>query len=155
MTDEVWVLGATGRTGRAITDKLHRSGVPLVLVGRDEARLSGLAAELGGSRVVAGSLTSTLSEVAASRPGVVVSTVGPFTITAGQVASACPPGTHYVDVANELSAVQTVLGFDRRAAAGQVLVTGAGFGEARADLPPGQLRLPAGARCPGRTGGDT
>jgi len=76
MTDEVWVLGATGRTGRAITDKLHRSGVPLVLVGRDEARLSGLAAELGGSRVVAGSLTSTLSEVAASRPGVVVSTVG-------------------------------------------------------------------------------
>lgn len=129
MTDEAWVLGATGRTGRAIADKLHRSGVPLVLVGRDEARLSGLAAELGGPRIVAGSLASTLSVVAASRPGVVVSTVGPFTTTAAQVASACPPGTHYVDVANELSAVQTVLGLDRRAAAaGQVMVTGAGFG---------------------------
>ncbi len=45
------------------------------------------------------------------------------------MASACPPGTHYVDVANELSAVQTVLGLGRRAAAaGQVMVTGAGFG---------------------------
>jgi len=129
MTDEAWVLGATGRTGRAIADVLHRSGVPLVLVGRNEARLSGLAAELGGPRIVAGSLASTLSVVAASRPGVVVSTVGPFTTTAAHVASVCPPGTHYVDVANELSAVQTVLGLDRRAAdAGQVMVTGAGFG---------------------------
>ncbi len=59
MTDEAWVLGATGRTGQAIADVLHRSGVPLVLVGRDHARLSGLAAELGGPRIVAGTLAST------------------------------------------------------------------------------------------------
>jgi len=59
----------------------------------------------------------------------VVNTVGPFTATAVTVARACPPGTHYVDVANELQAIQEILDLDREAAdTGRVFVTGAGFG---------------------------
>jgi len=130
MKDEVWVLGASGRTGRLIARRLHEAGVPLVLVGRDRERLEGVAAELGGApRLLVGSLGSNLATLAQDAPGVVVNTVGPFATTAPEVAGACPPGTHYVDVANELSAVEKILGLDRHAAArDQVHVTGAGFG---------------------------
>lgn len=130
VSNEVWVLGATGRAGRAIAKSLHEAGVPLVLAGRDRTRLEPVAAELGGApRLVVGSLETSLAELARDAPAVVVNTVGPFATTAAQVIRACPPGTSYVDITNELPAVETVLALDRRAAAaGQVLVTGAGFG---------------------------
>ena len=129
MNTEIWVLGATGRVGRAVATRLHRAGVPLVLVGRDRERLAGVAAELGAARLLAGSLDSTLAELTREAPAVVINTVGPFADTAAKVARACPPGTHYVDVANELPAVQEILALDRQAAAAdQVFVTAAGFG---------------------------
>lgn len=130
MSTEVWVLGATGRAGRAVAARLHGAGVALVLVGRDAERLGGVAAQLGGApRVLVGPLDSALAQLAQDSPAVVVNTVGPFTTTATAVAGACPAGTHYVDIANELSAVQQILELDGRATrAGQVLVTGAGFG---------------------------
>ena len=128
--DEVWVLGATGRTGKAIATRLQAAGVPLVLVGRDRERLTAAASDLGGEpRLRVGELDAVLSGLAAAPPAVVVNAVGPFTATGPQVAQACPPGVHYVDVANELPAVEAILALDSRAAsAGQTLVTGAGFG---------------------------
>ncbi|WP_167104773.1 saccharopine dehydrogenase NADP-binding domain-containing protein [Mycobacterium sp. DL592] len=129
-TNEVWVLGATGRAGRMIAARLHAAGVSLVLVGRDQGRLERVAVEVGGApRLVVGELDETLARLAQDAPAVVVNTIGPFTTTATQVARACPKGTHYVDIANELAAVESILDLDRRAvAADQVLVTGAGFG---------------------------
>lgn len=130
MNEQVWVLGATGRTGRAITRGLDAAGVSLVLVGRDRGRLQAVAADLHGDpRLVVGSLSSALSQLGEDPPGVVVSTVGPFTITAPQVTGALPPGTHYVDVSNELASIEELLEQDAAAATkGQVHVTGAGFG---------------------------
>lgn len=130
MSNEIWVLGATGRVGIGVARKLGEAGLPLVLSGRDRARLetavSGIA---GGPRLAVGPLEAVLAEVARSRPSVVVNTVGPFTRTAGRVAAACPPGTHYVDVANEYEAVRGILDMDREAAAtDRALVPGAGFG---------------------------
>lgn len=129
MSDEIWVLGATGRTGRAVATRLHEAGAPLVLAGRDRERVQATARRLGDSRVRVGSLDAILSELAVDPPAVVVNTIGPFASTAAIVARACPPGTHYVDVANELPAVQAILDLDREAAdRGSALVTGAGFG---------------------------
>jgi short subunit dehydrogenase-like uncharacterized protein len=130
MSNEAWVLGATGRTGSAVAARLHAQGTPLVLVGRNRERLETVAAGLDGTpQIMAGPLAAALAGLRRAAPAVVVSTVGPFTTTAAEVAGACPPGTHYVDVANELPAVEHLLGLDRRAAAkGQTLVTGAGFG---------------------------
>lgn len=130
MNSEVWVLGATGRTARAVSRRLHDAGVPLVLVGRDRGRLEAAVAELDGApRLLAGSLNSTLAGLAQDPPGVVVNTVGPFTSTAPQVVRSCPTETAYVDVSNELASVEQLLAQEGRAAAsGQVLVTGAGFG---------------------------
>lgn len=137
MNEEIWVLGATGRTGRLIAERLHRAGRSVVLVGRNAERLATLAAELATTagtdsrqpRIVCGSLEETLFQLTPSAPAVVVNTVGPFRTTAAQVAAACPPGTHYVDVANEMPASQDILDLDRAATAtNRTLVTGAGFG---------------------------
>lgn len=150
MKNEVWVLGASGRTARLIARRLHGSGVPLVLVGWDRGRLAAVAAELGGApRLLVGSLASNLVRLAEDPPGVVVSTVGPFTRTGVDVARACPPGTHYVDISNELAAFEQILALDRQAAAGrQVFVTGAGFGVLATESV--LLRLCAGQPRPAR-----
>ncbi|MFJ5531678.1 hypothetical protein [Streptomyces sp. NPDC093261] len=127
----IWILGATGRTGRAIAARLAAGQMPPVLVGRDPARLRELAGRLGeGVRtVVAGSVDAVVTRIGRQAPTVVVNTIGPFTETAAPIARAGPPGTHYVDLANELTAVTGLLGLrDEAVAAGRCLVTGAGFG---------------------------
>ncbi|SEG88627.1 Uncharacterized conserved protein [Actinacidiphila yanglinensis] len=149
--DEIWILGATGRSGRAIATRLALANVPLTLVGRDSAGLDELAGTLGGAprtivldpagaaRARAGgaggagaarrAVAGFAARIAAERPAVVVNTIGPFTETAPVIARACPPGTHYVDLANELPAVTGLLGMhDEAVADGRCLVTGAGFG---------------------------
>ncbi len=126
MSDEIWVLGATGRTGRAVAARLHAAGHPVVLVGRDRERLADRA---GGARTVAGSLDEVLGELTRESPAAVVNTIGPFTVTAPRVARACPPGTHYVDVAAEYRAASAVHDLHGAAtASGRTFVTGAGFG---------------------------
>jgi short subunit dehydrogenase-like uncharacterized protein len=76
-------------------------------VGRDPTRLRELAGTIGGKPriVAAGSVDAVVTEPAQSTPAVVINTIGPFTETALPIARACPPGTHYVDLANELFAV--------------------------------------------------
>lgn len=128
---EVWVLGATGRTGRTIAAELAGADVSTVLVGRDSTRLEEAAAAAGhdARTVVAGSLDAMTREIAQQRPAVVVNTIGPFTSTAVPIARACLPGSHYVDLANDVFAFTTLLGLHEQAvAAGRTLVTGAGFG---------------------------
>jgi short subunit dehydrogenase-like uncharacterized protein len=128
MTDEVWILGATGRSGRAIAARLAGSEVAPVLVGRDAARLAAIAPR-GARTVVAGSVTAMAAEVRRQRPAVVVNTVGPFTDTAVTIAEACLPGSHYLDLANDVISSTHLLRMHERAlAAGRTLITGAGFG---------------------------
>ncbi|MGW5255446.1 hypothetical protein ACWERW_20900 [Streptomyces sp. NPDC004012] len=127
----IWVLGATGRTGRAIAARLAADRVPPVLVGRDPGRLRTLAGTLGDDVriVVAGSVDAVVTQIGRQAPAVVVNTIGPFTETAAPIARGGPPGTHYVDLANELTAVTGLLGLrDEAVATGRCLVTGAGFG---------------------------
>ncbi|MDR7276133.1 saccharopine dehydrogenase NADP-binding domain-containing protein [Catenuloplanes atrovinosus] len=128
---ETWVLGATGRSGRAVTTELVSRGLTPVLVGRDAARLAEAADRIGGARtVVAASVTAAGEEIRRQRPVAVINTVGPFRATATPIAHAClDAGAHYVDLANEVSALATTLALDARATtAGRSVVTGAGFG---------------------------
>lgn len=130
--NEIWIVGATGRTGRGIAAELAARDASLVLVGRDRSRLRELAAGVGGEAriVVAPSVDAVATELARGTPAVVVNTVGPFTETASRVVRASP-GSHYVDLANELFAVTDLLGrHDEAVDAGRCLVTGAGFGVA-------------------------
>jgi short subunit dehydrogenase-like uncharacterized protein len=127
----IWILGATGRTGRALAARLVADGQSIVLVGRDAARLTRMAEPLkGGATVRVMSTVADMAEaIARERPAIVLNMVGPFTHTAMPMARACPPGTHYVDLSNELPSVQAVLELHGQASrAGSTFVTGAGFG---------------------------
>ncbi|MFY9926403.1 MAG: hypothetical protein WAK82_00220 [Streptosporangiaceae bacterium] len=130
MGTEVWILGGTGRSGRAIAAELVSRGVTPVLAGRDATRLADAAARAGGGRTVAaGSVEPMATEIRKQQPAVVINTVGPFTTTAAPIARACLPASDYVDLANDVAAVSALLGLDEAAvAAGRTLVTGAGFG---------------------------
>lgn len=126
---QVWVLGATGRTGRGVAGRLDGTGHQVVLVGRDAHRLAELAETLDDASVIAGSLQDVLERVRQARPAVVLSTVGPFGRTADQVMDALPPGTNYADIGNELPGTQAVLDrHDRAVTQGSTNVSGAGFG---------------------------
>ncbi|WP_423463090.1 saccharopine dehydrogenase NADP-binding domain-containing protein [Promicromonospora sp. MS192] len=132
-TGEIWVLGATGRTGRAVAARLVADGVAPVLVGRDAGRLRRAAEQLGpgsGVRtVVAATPEATADEVARQRPAVVVNTIGDYARTALPVVRACLPGGHYVDLASDLGAMEQLAALhDEAESAGSTLVTGAGFG---------------------------
>jgi len=98
-SDEIWILGATGRSGRAVARRLAEAGLTPVLVGRDPERLTALGTR--GRTVVAPTVAAMAVEVRRQQPGVVLNTVGPFTATAGIVADAGLPGSHYLDLANE------------------------------------------------------
>jgi short subunit dehydrogenase-like uncharacterized protein len=130
METEVWILGGTGRSGRAIAGELLARGISPVLVGRDAARLEEAAARAGDGRtVIAGSIGTMMAEIRRQRPSVVINTIGPFAATAAPIAQACLPGSHYVDLANDVASVLAVLGMDgAAAAAGRTVVTGSGFG---------------------------
>jgi short subunit dehydrogenase-like uncharacterized protein len=166
--NEIWILGATGRIGRAVATRLLADGQSIVLVGRDAKRLQKMAEQSSGNAVI--KVLSTVSEMAESiaenRPAIVLNTVGPFVHTALPIIQACPPGTHYVDLSNEFPSVQAVLGLHAHArTAGSTFVTGAGFGVLATEcivlklcdgLPPANdvrcAAIPAVATEPGRLG---
>lgn len=100
-----------------------------MLAGRDPEQLQALSQKLNNAHTVCGPLDSLLNQMHAAAPAVVVNTVGPFAETTKRVLSACPSGTHAVDIANELPAVGYALDQHQIALeAGTTIVTGAGFG---------------------------
>lgn len=129
----VWILGATGRVGRAVAARVKAQGGTATLVGRDEERLRTVAADLGlgddAQVVVADTADRIAAEITRQRPAVVLNTIGEYAATATRIARACLPGGHYLDLANDLVAVPRLLDLHEEAAAGgSTLVTGAGFG---------------------------
>lgn len=74
----IFVVGATGHTGRRVAQELAAAGRPPVLVGRSAAKLAKLADAIGGAdHIGVGSDWNELRERVGPRD-VVVSTVGPF-----------------------------------------------------------------------------
>jgi len=125
VTARIWILGATGRTGSAVARDLHARGLPLTLVGRDRARLAALGIA-GAEIVVVADVPAMIAALAAAHASIVVNTVGPFGAQAIAIARACPPGTHYIDVANDAVGCAALLA--ERPPLGSAWVTGAGFG---------------------------
>lgn len=127
----VLVYGATGYTGRLIAAEAARREAPVVLAGRDRAKLDALAAEHDGrfeTRVVAlddaVGLSAALQDVAA-----VLHVAGPFSATAEPMREAClATGTHYLDVTGEIDVFEAHARSDDDAKrAGIALLPGVGF----------------------------
>ena len=131
-SNEVWIVGATGRTGRALAPRLAaHADAKVVLVGRSAAGLHAAATALGpGVRVVAlDGMSAIIDAVRNERPRVVVNLVGTYSQTALELARACMPNGAYIDLANDLDSMQALLALhDEAEQNGSTLITGAGFG---------------------------
>lgn len=129
MTNDIWVLGATGRSGRAIAAKLAAGGSAPVLVGRNTQRIDALAASLGGRGVTAQTPAQMAAAIRREGPAVVINTVGPFQHTASELSDATLAAGSYVDLANDVETFRQHRGRDAAARRnGHTIVTGAGFG---------------------------
>lgn len=144
------LYGATGYTGRLVTDELVRRGADFVLGGRSADRLARLADERGaGARYVAAAVDDAPAlERLMDGCEVVINCAGPFTL-AGEtvVRAAVEAGCHYVDSTGEQPYMRAV--FERHGAAaerrGVALVPALGFDYAPGDC---AARLAAEGREP-------
>jgi short subunit dehydrogenase-like uncharacterized protein len=131
-TEEIWLLGATGRTGRSIGARLVEAGREPVLVGRDGERMQAAGTGMGLTDprlVIADSIPGIAAAIDEQKPAVVINTIGGYAQTAGMIARACLPGGHYLDLANDLVAIPRLLDLNDEAVdGGSTFVTGAGFG---------------------------
>lgn len=131
------VIGATGHTGRFVVHELERRGLPVRLVGRDKTKLADLS-RMHSSEFRMVDLEDPASPRAALEgAAAVINCAGPFLDTALPVIDAAIAlGIHYLDVAPEQVAVQTI--FEQRAdivrSAGITALPGAAFYGGLADL---------------------
>jgi short subunit dehydrogenase-like uncharacterized protein len=138
MAGRIVVFGATGYTGRLVSEQLVERGQRPLLAARDRGRLEALAGELGGleSAVADISRPESLAELL-GEGDVLATTVGPFARWGGAALDAAiGAGAHYVDSTGEPVFIRRV--FEREGAraadAGSGLLTAFGY-----DWVPGNL----------------
>jgi short subunit dehydrogenase-like uncharacterized protein len=130
---DVLLLGAAGSSGHHVAHELADRTLSVLLAGRRLEPLEELARELSAAAINSIALDVTdpaAVRAATERARLVLTTVGPFVRYGEKVLDAClDNGVHYVDIANELTAVCQVLARNAEAEArGITAVTGAGFG---------------------------
>jgi short subunit dehydrogenase-like uncharacterized protein len=138
MAGRIVVFGATGYTGRLVSEALVARGQRPALAARDAGRLRALAAELGGLETAVADVSRPDSVRALVGPGdVLVSTVGPFARWGGPaIDAAIGAGAHYLDSTGEPSFIRRVFEREgpRAEKAGCGLLTALGY-----DWVPGNL----------------
>src|SRR6478609_885476 len=138
MAGRIIVFGATGYTGRLLSEQLVARGQRPLLVARDRGRVEALAAELGGLDSAVADISQPAGLAALVEPGdVLVTTVGPFARWGGAALDAAiGAGAHYIDSTGEPAFIRRV--FEREGArakdAGIGLLTAFGY-----DWVPGNL----------------
>ncbi|HEX5739184.1 MAG TPA: saccharopine dehydrogenase NADP-binding domain-containing protein [Hydrogenophaga sp.] len=130
------VYGATGHTGQFVVQEALRRGLPVVAVGRNQARLDETFSSAVPCRIAELDDPASLEQAFAGC-AVVINCAGPFLDTAGPVArAALRAGCHYIDVTAEQPSAQA--SFDEldapARAAGRVVIPAAAFYGGLADL---------------------
>lgn len=131
MSQAAWVIyGATGVTGTLIAEEAVRRGHQPLLAGRSAESLAALGKRLGLPWTAVGLDEPSRLERVVSDVDVVLNAAGPFTATVPPLVEAClAAGTHYLDIAGELPALQHVFASDQAARAQNIaLIGGVGFG---------------------------
>lgn len=130
------LYGATGYTGRLVTDELARRGLDHVLSGRDEAKLARLAEQHGAPAKAAALDDDRALRDLLDGASAVINCAGPFTLAGDAlVRAAIASRTHYVDSTGEQSFIQMVFERHGRTAehAGVALLPALGFDYAPGD----------------------
>ena len=131
-----WILyGATGVTGRLITQTAVRRGHRPILAGRNAEALRRLAEPDGLTwRTADLDDEDAVGELVAAAPLTLLA-ASTFNTASLRLARAClAAGAHYLDLANEVPVLEAVYGLDDEARArGVTLLPGVGFGTVAAD----------------------
>lgn len=129
MTTKLLIYGATGYTGKMISQRAREAGLEIEIAGRDKAKVAALAGELGVPYRVFG-----VDDAAALRAGLegvtaVLNCAGPFVRTARLMMDACIAlGAHYLDITAEYKVYALAEEWSGRAAvAGVMLLPGVGW----------------------------
>jgi short subunit dehydrogenase-like uncharacterized protein len=143
----IMIYGATGFTGGLVTEAARTLPCEFVLGGRDAGRLERTARPLGlrACAFALGEPAETANALA--NVDLVLNAAGPFGATAVPLMAACvETGTHYLDVAGELSVFAAAHRYDAAARQrGIMLMPGVGFTIAASDC----LAAHAAAVLPG------
>ncbi len=131
----ILLYGATGRAASLILDLARDRGVPLVLGGRDEARLEALARRFGFEARHFDLASPSTIDACLEGTGVVLNCAGPFEQTAVPLVEGClRTRTHYLDLADDAVTVAAIAARGEEAAArGVMLLPSAGFTSAAPD----------------------
>lgn len=122
------IYGASGYTGRMATEYAKAAGLNVIAAGRDEAKITQLAAELEiPSRVFSLDDEAAVQQALAG-VSVILNCAGPYHRTAKVLMQvAIGTGCHYLDMAAELDSYQLAEQLDAKAkAAGVMLLPGSG-----------------------------
>lgn len=134
----VGVFGANGLTRRFVAAELKRRGLAARWIGRDQAALSSLQAELDHGDVQVASVDDPTSLLRCfDSLDAVINCAGPFVDTYRPViAAALAAGCHALDVtAEQVTVLDTIATFDQAAkAAGRVVMPAMAFFGGLADL---------------------
>lgn len=136
MTDRVYdvlLYGSYGYTGQLIARELKKTGLRVLLSGRDTTKLKEQSEatgfpnrvfQLSDSIVADGTLGRLLGEAR-----VLLNCAGPFSATAWPMAQACIDArTHYLDITGEYRVFEALMGLDQQARErGVILMPGVGF----------------------------
>ena len=129
MVNTFLIYGANGYTGELITRFAAERGLKPILAGRNEAKISELAAKYGFEyRVFSLDETAKL-DAALNEVDMVLHCAGPFSITSLPMVKACLRNKkHYTDITGEISVFETCAAFDKKAQeAGIMIMPGVGF----------------------------
>jgi len=124
------IYGASGYTGRLITQAAIERGLEPVLCGRRPDRMAALAEQLGGLEHRAATLEDEAAlDAALDDIRVLLNAAGPFSRTAPAIVEAClRTGTHYLDVTGEVDVIEALSRRDRAAREREIMILpGVGF----------------------------
>src|SRR5690349_20724143 len=117
MSHSTWMLyGATGTTGMLIAEAAIRRGHRALLAGRSAGSLAALGKHLGLPWKAVGLDQPDQLQRAVAEVDAVLSAAGPFIATAPSLVAAClAAGTHYLDIAGEISVLHHLFARDQAA----------------------------------------
>jgi len=127
--NKVLILGGYGNFGKRIATALTKSGIAVIIAGRDEKKVQDLAAILpkGLSEIAVFDVNKNLSsELEKLKPAVVINTCGPFQESGYEVAETCiNHKVHYIDISDGRKFVTGITAFNEKAReAGITVISG-------------------------------
>lgn len=129
------LIGASGYTGKLITEEAAAHNIELVLMGRNPAKLKPLSDRFGFDFQTIALTGGPALQEAIRGYQLVINAAGPFSATAKPVVEAClASGVHYIDITGEIPAFETLYSFNQAAIEqGIMLMPGVGFAVVASD----------------------